>query len=258
MFYQHSNNTIETKGGWVYYFETNNIYYCSSVLDYHPYVPSLEEIQACAEQYTAWTEKFNQTPKSDLTARLDYPKTVTVQTEGEEGEESEQTEEVGSVALDLFKSDLTSYLKTEAAKFEENLNQDMYFMSSLGFKCNGDRRTKSNIQDLITFFDVSAVDGVVSYRDYDNVERQLTKEQLTLLFAEHVANGQALYNQKWEYEQTIENATDLETLRQVHIEFTMADYTASSGESSEGSDSGDDSGDDSGGEEGEKEADTDE
>lgn len=113
-----------------------------------------------------------------------------------------------------------------SATFERSLNKNMYFTSSLGFKCNGDRRTKDNIQDLITFFDLQAQNNAVQYRDYDNQERSLTKEQLQILLIEHVANGQNLYKQKWNYETVINNSNDRDELNNIKIEFKMTDFSA--------------------------------
>lgn len=118
-----------------------------------------------------------------------------------------------------------SSIEVIASSFEENLNKNMYFTSSLGFKCNGDRRTRANIQDLITYFDIKAKDGHVSYRDYENVDHMLTKEQLQTLLAEHVANGQNLYDQKWEKQKALANAKSFDDLKAISTEFTMTDFT---------------------------------
>ena len=60
----------------------------------------------------------------------------------------------------VFADEHTDELLTEAKKkklaelaeatalFENNLNKDMYFTSSLGFRVNGDRRTRSNIEEF--------------------------------------------------------------------------------------------------------------
>lgn len=112
-----------------------------------------------------------------------------------------------------------------SAAFEDNLNKDMYFISSNGFKCNGDRRTKSNLQDIVTFFDLQAQGGKVEYRDYDNQMRELTKEQVTVLLGEHVANGNALYTQKWQFEEQIKAAKSKEQLKKLKLDFSMSDFS---------------------------------
>lgn len=137
--------------------------------------------------------------------------------------------EVGECLLSLeqLKEKKLYQVEVLSAKFEENLNKDMYFTSSLGFKCNGDRRTRSNIEDLIIFFDVQATGEpkTINYRDYDNQTRQLTKEQLQTLYVEHVTNGQNLYNQKWSLQESINSAGSLEDLNRINIVFNMTDFT---------------------------------
>ena len=86
---------------------------------------------------------------------------------------------------------------------------------------NGDRRTRSNIQDLITY---QPTDNVI-YRDYENIERTLTKDELKIILKEHVVNGQMLYNQKWEYEAKINACTTIEELNAIEIKFTMHDFS---------------------------------
>lgn len=116
-------------------------------------------------------------------------------------------------------------LKEITNQFENTLNKDMYFISSLGFKCDGDRRTKDNLQDLITFFDLQAVNGVILYRDYDNIEHPLTKEAVQILLLEHIANGRSLYNQKWAYQEQINTCESTEQLQALKFNFTMGDFT---------------------------------
>ncbi len=122
------------------------------------------------------------------------------------------------------KADKVRELQTKSASFETNLNKDMYFKSSLGFKCNGDRRTKDNLQDLIMYFDAQTK-ATVAYRDYDNQMQQLNKEQLQTLLREHIENGQDLYNQKWELENRLNQAHTIEDLNAINIVFTMKDFT---------------------------------
>lgn len=124
-----------------------------------------------------------------------------------------------------YKQYLNNIVLSKAAKFENSLNKDMYFTSSLRFKVNGDRRTRDNLQDLITFFDAQQQGGKISYRDYDNNEQKLTKENLQKLLEEHMTNGQNLYKQKWEMEKKIAAANSIEELKAISTEFTMTDFT---------------------------------
>lgn len=120
------------------------------------------------------------------------------------------------------KTEKMQELQSKSASFESNLNKDMYFTSSLGFKCNGDRRTKDNLQDLIAYFDAQA--KTVDYRDYDNEIRQLTIEQLETLIKEHTENLQSLYSQKWQLESKVNHATSLEELRLISLDFAMSNF----------------------------------
>lgn len=105
--------------------------------------------------------------------------------------------------------------------FEDNVNKQMYFISSVhGYRINGDRRTRSNLQDLIAY---QPTDNVI-YRDYDNQERTLTKEQLQVILKEHVVNGEAIYHQKWAFEAKINACTTIEELNAIEIKFTMHDF----------------------------------
>ena len=123
-----------------------------------------------------------------------------------------------------------SDLASKAKEFEEPVNTDMYFISSVtvtendvekNLIVNGDRRTRSNIQDLITYQPTDTV----TYRDYENIERQLTKEQLQIMLKEHVINGQNLYYQKWAYEEQIKACNTIEELNAIEFKFTMKDFS---------------------------------
>ena len=138
--------------------------------------------------------------------------------------QKDHEEHIKAITLDQFKQERLKELDRISARFEDNLNKDMYFISSNGFKCNGDRRTKSNIQDIITFFDLQANDGRVMYRDYDNVERSLDKAQVQTLLIEHVANGNALYSQKWTLQEKIRAAKTKDALKKLKLDFVMSDF----------------------------------
>ena len=107
------------------------------------------------------------------------------------------------------------------ALFEDNLNKDMYFTSSLGFRVNGDRRTRSNIEDLIRF----SPSYPVQYRDYDNQVQEVTQEQLQTMLVEHITNGENLYSQKWKFEEQINACTTKEEAETIEIEFEMMDFS---------------------------------
>ena len=144
-----------------------------------------------------------------------------------------------NTTLDRAKALKLYELAQKAQSFEDNVNKSMYFISSVFIEkevqkddktteavkkhlvINGDRRTRSNIQDLITY---QPTDNVI-YRDYENIERTLTKDELKIILKEHVVNGQMLYNQKWEYEAKINACTTIEELNAIEIKFTMHDFS---------------------------------
>lgn len=127
-----------------------------------------------------------------------------------------------STELDRAKALKLYELSTQALAFEENVNKDMSFVSSVGgYHINGDRRTRSNLEDLITY----NTTDIVQLRDYDNTMREVTKDQLKVILKEHVINGQNLYYQKWAYEEQIKACTTIEELNAIEIKFTMKDFS---------------------------------
>ena len=141
--------------------------------------------------------------------------------------------------FDELKSEKLAELTAQALAFEDNVNKSMYFISSVFVEkevqkddettetvkghlvINGDRRTRSNLEDLITYQPTDTV----TYRDYENIERQLTKEQLQVMLKEHVINGQNLYYQKWAYEEQIKACTTIEELNAIELNFVMKDFS---------------------------------
>ena len=127
-----------------------------------------------------------------------------------------------STALDRAKALKLYELSTQALAFEENVNKDMSFVSSVGgYHINGDRRTRSNLEDLITY----STTDTAQLRDYDNTMREVTKDQLKVILKEHVINGQNLYHQKWAYEEQIKACTTIEELNAIVFNFTMKDFS---------------------------------
>lgn len=124
--------------------------------------------------------------------------------------------------LDELKSDKLAELTAITSKFENNINNQMYFISSVGgYRINGDRRTRSNLEDLITY----STTDIIQLRDYDNTMREVTKDQLKVILKEHVINGQNLYYQKWAFEAKINACTTVEELNTIEFKFTMHDFS---------------------------------
>lgn len=199
-----------TGTGFQFHFKVMDVHYYedgsllpNQDLEFTPYIPTLEEQTALREEYVNWCTKFEQEQDETLMGILSNP--------------------------DYWKEYKSKQLTEISDAFEDNLNRDMYFISSLGFKANGDRRTANNIANLINMFDIASGEkGTVSYRDYDNVDHELNKEQLATLLAEHIGNGNALYSQKWTKKEAIKNASTLDDLAAISLDFEMKDYTQES------------------------------
>lgn len=136
--------------------------------------------------------------------------------------------EVGECLLTLeqLKEKKLLELKEKADSFEENLNKNMFFTSSLGFKSDGDRRTNMNIQSLIDTYSISQAQSLpVLYWDYDNVEHELSLQDLQTLKMEQIINGNNLYTQKKNFKDLINNAKSIEELNQIDLTFNMMDFS---------------------------------
>lgn len=201
MLFIETNDQIYKENSYLFRFNAvEKLAFTDQELNASPYVCTNEEAALCVKEYQDWCNKFSQPVHLDLIAEVS--------------------------GLETVKASLLQYIDAQTAKFEDNLNKDMYFTSSLGFKVNGDRRTKDNLQDLITFFDLQAKEGKIQYRDYDNQDQSLTKEQLQTLLTEHVTNGQMLYNVKWQLQSKVKNAESLDDLHNITIAFPMMDFSA--------------------------------
>ena len=200
MLFIETNNQVYERNSYLFRFNAvEKLVFTNQELSVSPYVCTNEEAALCVKEYQDWCDQFSQPVYSDLIAEVS--------------------------GLETVKSSLLQYIDAQTTKFEDNLNKDMYFTSSLGFKVNGDRRTKDNLQDLITFFDLQAKEGKIQYRDYDNQDQTLTKEQLQTLLTEHVTNGQMLYNLKWQLQSKVKSAESLNDLHNITIAFPMMDFS---------------------------------
>ena len=132
-------------------------------------------------------------------------------------------EEIPEKTLEEVKAEKLEELAQVTALFENNLNKDMYFTSSLGFRVNGDRRTRSNIEDLIQFSPAFPV----QYKDYDNIFQKVTKDHLETMLQEHITNGLNLYQQKFSYESQIDECQNIEEVKNIKINFVMLDFSVS-------------------------------
>ena len=138
-------------------------------------------------------------------------------------EQEQQKDAEENRSLESWKILKLEELQKISDAFENNVNKKMWFVSSVeGYYINGDRRTRSNIQDLIDF---SESEPIV-YRDYLNIERELTKDQLRIMLKEHILNGQNLYKQKWIMLEEINACTTIEEVKNIDILFKMTNFYA--------------------------------
>ncbi len=133
------------------------------------------------------------------------------------------------LSVDQFRDFKLTKLEDATEGFEENKNSQMYFISSIGYKFSGDRRTKDNLKEKIEYFDFLSADtnGVktVKFTDYDNVERDLTKEQLELIRSELITNGQNLYNLKTSCRNQLNTAKTIAAIKAISFDFPMLDFS---------------------------------
>ena len=144
-----------------------------------------------------------------------------------------------STKLDRAKALKLYELAQKAQSFEDSVNKSMYFISSVFVEkesqkddettetvkehlvINGDRRTRSNLEDLITY----GTTDTIQFRDYNNTMREVTKDQLKNILKENVINGQNMYYQKWAYEEQIKACTTIEELNAIELNFVMKDFS---------------------------------
>ena len=146
------------------------------------------------------------------------------------------TEVEQNAATEALRAQLIAEVKSKGTKFDTELEvEEMYFTSSLGFPCDGDRKSTQNLRGLLDGFDMVAADTasklgtdgtVIVFRDRENTDHLLTREQVTTLNSEIGANGSLLYSQKWAQIAAL-NSADKETLKNFTVTFTMGDFSAS-------------------------------
>lgn len=123
--------------------------------------------------------------------------------------------------LEKAKTEKLSELKALCHNFDDRLvNNDMYVISSLGFKVNADLRSQNNIKGLIA---VNA--DTVNFVDYNNEIHKLKSSDLNTLLIECSKNGENLYMQKWAYAEKIKACETIEELEKINLTFEMLDFS---------------------------------
>lgn len=123
--------------------------------------------------------------------------------------------------LEKAKTEKLSELKALCHNFDDKLvNNDMFVISSLGFKVNADLRSQNNIKGLIA---VNA--DTVNFIDYNNEIHKLTQKDLNTLLIECSKNGENLYMQKWAYAEKINACKTIAELEKIDLTFEMLDFS---------------------------------
>lgn len=123
--------------------------------------------------------------------------------------------------LSELKSEKLSELTTLCHNFDDKLvNNDMFVVSSLGFKINADLRSQNNIKGLIA---VNA--DTVNFVDYNNEIHKLKSSDLNTLLIECSKNGENLYMQKWTYAEKIKACKTIAELEKIDFNFVMLDFS---------------------------------
>lgn len=123
--------------------------------------------------------------------------------------------------LEQLKAEKLLELVSICRNYDDRLvNNDMFIISSLGFKINADLRSQNNIRGLIS---VNA--DTVNFVDYNNEVHELTPSDLNTLLIECSKNGENLYKQKWAYADKIKSCDTVEELDLIDFKFTMMDFS---------------------------------
>lgn len=123
--------------------------------------------------------------------------------------------------LDELKAEKLSELTNICHNFDDRLvNNDMFVISSLGFKINADIRSQNNLKGLIS---VNA--DTVNFVDYNNEIHKLKSSDLNTLLIECSKNGENLYKQKWAYAEKIKACKTIAELEKIDFNFVMLDFS---------------------------------
>lgn len=130
----------------------------------------------------------------------------------------EKEDYLNSLSLDDFKKLKLSELKTLSSMFERTENPNMFVRSSLGFRVNADPKAIRNIDVLIYL-------NARIFRDYDNIDRTVSENDLQVIKREISLNALNLYQQKWNFESQIKNSENIDDLKNFEFSFEMLDFS---------------------------------
>lgn len=137
----------------------------------------------------------------------------------EDGTRQFQIKKPKESTLEELREHKLNELSSEASRFEQTENKDMFLTSSLGFRVNADPKAKRNIDTLIEL-------QVQTFRDYYNViHTNITVQDLETIKREISLNAVNLYNQKWAMETEINSLETIEDIKNYEIKFEMLNFT---------------------------------
>ena len=133
------------------------------------------------------------------------------------------TNTVGGIGIELtldeFKEIAKANLKTFFKQYENELvNSNIHIHSDLGFEINADIRSQNNVRALITLLESSDAE-IISYKDYDNKDHDLTLDQLKSILFEMCNYVNYIYKKRWESKKKIEDAKSIDEI--LAIEFYL-------------------------------------
>lgn len=117
------------------------------------------------------------------------------------------------------KQDKLRELSRYADRFEQNKCDEMYVVSSLGFRANADRRSLQNVSNLID------IGEATQFKDYDDQFHLLGIQDLQTLGLEIKKNGANLYSQKFTMQYQIANCQTESEVENFTIQFSMMDFS---------------------------------
>lgn len=143
---------------------------------------------------------------------------------GEDGQRRFRISEVQGPSLVEAQTEMLNQVKEKFLAWYEH---DAVATSSLGFRINSNIRAKNDVEGLIKKIESlpeSERSGIY-FRDYDNKLHEVTLEQVKTMDLEIIDNGLYAYDQKWAYENQINNAESVSELQSIVIEFKGRDFS---------------------------------
>lgn len=106
---------------------------------------------------------------------------------------------------------------SQLSEWFDAVSGDAHVTSNLGFEIDADETSNRNIEGLIVAVEAGMVAEPVYFMDHNNQVHPVTLANLKTMRLEVIANGQALYQQKWALRSAIESAETQEELDAVTI-----------------------------------------